>query len=174
MAACLEPLVRLVPTPVACQLTGLSTAKLREWTTRRALFSSDVPPRGKGSPASFSWQTILVLRLAVLLRERFAVELECHRPGFKALRARLATTSFIGLWGMSAALTADGQWSLLEESAAAPEDALLLLLDPHLTVIRDGFALPGDTVAQLDLFSLPAVHSLAGRGTSPSRARKAA
>ncbi|HEY8263651.1 MAG TPA: MerR family transcriptional regulator, partial [Methyloceanibacter sp.] len=60
-----------VTTPHACQLTGLSTEKLREWTSRRALIPADVKPRRKGSPAKYTWQTILILRLAVTLREQF-------------------------------------------------------------------------------------------------------
>ena len=36
--------MRLVTTPVASKLTGLSTEKLREWTSRRALVPADVRP----------------------------------------------------------------------------------------------------------------------------------
>src|SRR5690242_4809660 len=47
--------MRFVKTPAAVQLTGLSTVTLREWTSRRALIPADLPPKGKGSPAGFTW-----------------------------------------------------------------------------------------------------------------------
>jgi hypothetical protein len=154
--------VRFVPTPIASQLTGLSTDKLREWTSRRALVPADIRPKRKGSPAKFSWQTILVLKVAVLLHDRFALELQAHKAAFAELRKALKSKSFIALWGRRLALGFDGTWSFVDEGAPAPQaDVLLVKLDPHLAVIRDGFALPDAPVAagQLDLFSLPAVHS---------------
>ena len=127
-----------MPTPIASQLTGLSTDKLREWTSRRALIPADQRPKRKGSPAKFSWQTILVLRVAVLLRAQ----------------------SFIALWGKRLVLAPGRTWSFLDAAGSAPEsDALLIALDPHLVIIRDGFALPGATEErQLDLFTLPTLH----------------
>lgn len=153
--------MRLVPTPLACQLSGLSTDKLREWTSRRALIPADVPPKGKGSPARFSWQTILVLRIAALLRDRFGLELQAHKASFDELRRVLGTKSFIALWGQRLALYWDGNWSFLEKYDPAPEaDAILVHLNPHLRVLRDGFALPDAAASsgQMDLFSLPAIH----------------
>ncbi|MDA9392180.1 hypothetical protein WN73_16555 [Bradyrhizobium sp. CCBAU 45394] len=154
--------MRLVATPVASRLTGLSTEKLREWTSRRALIPADVRPKQKGSPAKFTWQTILVLRLAVLLRDQFAVELQAHKAAFAALRKDLRSTSFIGLWGSRLALAPRGKWFFLDEDTPASDvDALIVHLDPHLAVIRDGFALPDAATAagQFDLFSLPTMHS---------------
>ena len=89
--------MRSVPTPRACQLSGLSTEKLREWTSRRALVPADVRPKGKGSPARFSWQTILVLRISVLLRDQFSLELQAHKVSFDKLRKALRSKSFIAL-----------------------------------------------------------------------------
>ena len=150
--------MRLVPTQIACTLAGLSTERLREWTSRRALIPADVAPTRKGQPARFSWRTILVLRLAVVLRERFAVELEHHRSGLSSLRERLDSLSFIALWGQSVTLDAEGTWSLVDQSTGPAGDALLLRLDPHLEVLRDGFELPGaPPSSQLDLFALPAI-----------------
>ncbi len=156
-----EPLLNLVPTPVASQLTGISTDKLREWTSRRVLIPADVRPKRKGSPAKFTWQTILVLRLAVLLRERLAVELEAYSATLTDLRNHLRTTSFIGLWGRRVALAPHGKWFLLDDGTSVVEtDALVLHLNPHLVVIRDGFSLPdaASAAGQLDLFSLPRLH----------------
>lgn len=158
--------MRLVPTPVASQLTGLSTEKLREWTNRRALVPADVRPKQKGSPAQFSWQTILVLRLATLLRDQFAVELESHKIAFAKFRNELTSTSFIALWGRSIALEPRGKLSMLEAGTSFLEcDAIIIHLDPHLAIIRDGFALPDAATAagQMDLFSLPAMQA-----TSPN------
>ena len=150
--------LNLVSTPVASKLTGISTDKLREWTSRRALIPADVRPQRKGSPAKFAWQTILVLRLAVLLRDHLAVELEAYSATLTDLRDHLRATSFIGLWGRRVALAPCGSWSFLDEGNLMVEtDALILHLDPHLVVIRDGFSLPDAATAagQLDLFSLP-------------------
>ena len=164
-----ETALRSVPTPIACQLTELSTDKLREWTRRRALVPADVRPKGKGSPAGFSWQTILVLRIAVLLRDRFNLELQAHKHSLDNLRKALRTKSFIVLWGQRLALHSNGDWSFLEQAEAAPgTDTLLIHLDPHLRVLRDGFTLPDAEAqnGQLDLFSLPAVRGRPARNAA--------
>ncbi|WP_104494275.1 hypothetical protein [Paracoccus denitrificans] len=152
--------MQFMPTPVASQLTGLSTDKLREWTSRRALIPADERPKRKGSPAKFSWQTILVLRVAVLLRNEFSLELQAHKAAFAELRKLLRSQSFIALWGKRLALLPGRAWALLDGAEALPPtDALLIALDSHLAVLRDGFALPGASEErQLDLFSLPSVH----------------
>lgn len=163
-------MLRLVPTPVACKLTGLSTEKLREWTSRRAIVSADVRPKGKGTPAKFSWQAILILRVAVLLRDQFNVELQAHKTSFDGLRKMLRENSFLSLWGSRLALHPGGDWSLVEaDSLAMAGDGILIALDPHLIVLRDGFALPDASEGQLDLFSLPAVRRVR-RGASSSEA----
>ena len=148
-----------MPTPIASQLTGLSTDKLREWTSRRALIPADLRPKQKGSPAKFSWQTILVLRVAGLLRDQFSLELQAHKIAFADLRKLLRSQSFIALWGKQLALGPGGAWTILDGVEVAPQtDALLIALDPHLAILRDGFALPGASEEkQLDLFSLPTV-----------------
>lgn len=100
-------------------------------------------PKGKGSPAKLSWQTILMLRVAVLLRDQFNLELQAHKAEFADLRKLLLSQSFIALWGMRLALGSDRAWVLLDGGDAIPTtDALLITLDPHLDVLRDGFALP--------------------------------
>ncbi len=163
-----------MPTPIASQLTGLSTDKLREWTSRRALIPADQRPKSKGSPAKFSWQTVLVLRVAVLLRDHFSLELQAHTPAFAELRKLLRSQSFIALWGKRLALKPGGTWGILESAEVIPEiDALLIALDPHLAVLRDGFALPAaNEERQLDLFSLPTVHGRPGLKRVPPRHTK--
>lgn len=143
------------PTPVASRLTGLSTETLREWTSRRALIPADVRPRKKGSPAQYSWQTVLVLRLAVALRNQFHVELQAHKALFDGLRVTLYQHSFIGLWGKSLAISAGGAWALVDQAdAVRPDDAILIRLDPHLDIISAGFMLPDPRAVpgQFDLF----------------------
>src|SRR4029450_10411018 len=56
-----------------------------KWTSRRALIEADIRPKSKGSPARYTWQTILVLRVALTLRERFHVELQAHKPLFDSI-----------------------------------------------------------------------------------------
>jgi len=168
--------LRYVTTPLASKLTGLSTEKLREWTSRRALVPPDVRPRQQGSPAKFNWQTVLVLRIAVTMRDRFHVELQAHRALFASLRTELRRRSFIALWGQSLALSGSGEWTLVDDAGSVPsEDALLIRLDPHLRVLSVSFSLPdlASTPSQLDLFSLPNVHRAklqdhGSRGRRPS------
>lgn len=172
--------MRFVTTPVATELTGLSTEKLREWTSRRALVPADVRPKGKGSPAQFTWQTILVLRIAVLLRDSFGLELASHKPAFAALRSQLRAKSFIELWGNRLALSTSGTWTFIDQGDELPGgDFLIAELNPHLRVLRDRFALPAATAGQFDLFSLPNLQGRARRtqdqqATAPARERKTA
>lgn len=152
--------MRYVATPVASALTGLSIDKLREWTSRRALVPADIRPKKQGSPAQFSWQTILVLRIAALLRDKFHLELEAHKLFLSGFRRQLRKTSFIALWGQKLALVSNGSWKLVNDTNdVAGDDAVFIRLDPHLANISVGFALPNlaNGQGQLDLFSLPAV-----------------
>lgn len=148
--------MRFVTTPAATLLTGLSTATLREWTSRRALIPADIPPKGKGSPAGFTWQTILLLRIAVTLRDRFHLELQPHRALFTSLKAGLRRTSFIALWSKALALQGGDDWAFVETADATPltEDAVIIRLQPHLEALSIGFALPRPTPSpgQLELF----------------------
>lgn len=148
--------MRFVKTPAAAQLTGLSTVTLREWTSRRALIPADLAPKGKGSPAGFTWHTILLLRIAVVLRDRFHFELQPHLNLFASLKAGFQRTSFIALWGKSLILRGDNNWSLVEDADGPPlaEDAVVIRLQPHLEALSAGFSLPHPTKSswQLELF----------------------
>lgn len=148
--------MRLVPTRQTLQLTGLSAPTLREWTSRRALIPADVPPKSQGSSAQYSWQTVLLLRLAATLRDRFHLELQAHRSVFASLRQDLRGRSFIALWDKAIALHGRDEWLLIEETRVEPlrQDAVIILLNPHLLILSEGFALPKpESVAgQLDLF----------------------
>lgn len=148
--------MRLVPTRQALQLTGLTPAKLREWTSRRALIPADLPPKSQGSSAQYSWQTILVLRLALTLKDKFCLELKAHRGLFISLRRSLKGRSFVALWDHVLALRGSADWTLVNEVGEEPldADAIMLRLNPHLEVLASGFALPDPRRAagQLDLF----------------------
>jgi hypothetical protein len=98
--------------------------------------------------------------VAVLLRDQFSLELQAHKAAFADLRKLLRSQSFIALWGKRLALGPRRTWVFLDGTDAVPAtDALLIALDPHLAILRDGFALPGASEErQLDLFSLPSVH----------------
>ena len=170
--------MRFVTTPDATVLTGLTTATLREWTSRRALIPADVPPKGKGSPASFTWQTILLLRIAVTLRDRFHLELQPHRTLFARLKTGLRRTSFIALWGKALALHGGDGWAFVEEANSPPlnDDAVIIRLQPHLEALSVGFALPRPTpsAGQLELFPARSIDPKANLPVaSSSRKRRA-
>jgi hypothetical protein len=152
----LEACVRLIRSREVLRLTGLSANQLREWTVRRALILPDVPAQKRGSEAKFSWRTVLLLRLAALLRNRFYVELHAHREVLASARELLDDASFPALWGMTLAIYDWHRCELLPSrtAPAADEDAVLLRLDRHLEVLSQRFGLP-DPVSQLPLF--PAV-----------------
>jgi hypothetical protein len=152
--------MRVVSTRDASRLTGLSTNKLREWTSRRALIPADIRPKSQGSPAKYSWQTILLLRIAVTLRDGFHLELQAYRPVLASLHGKLRSTSFVALWGKTLAIHADHRWAWLDDAEILPvADALIIKLDPHLNVLSQGFALPQPSAAsgQLDFFPAQAV-----------------
>lgn len=150
-------------------LTGLSSNQLREWTARRALIQPDVPPQKRGREARFSWQTVLLLRLAVVLRSRFHVELQAHRDLLIAARKLLKGASFPALWGTTLAIYGLRRCELLPPYAvpSALEDAVLLRLDRHLVVLSQGLGL-SDPESQLPLF--PAIPVRSGE-VAKTRAR---
>lgn len=147
--------MRLVTTGIATSLTGLSTGQLREWSSRRALVPADVQNRGRGSPAQYGWQAILLLRIASLLKDRFRLELHAHRALFADVRETLGSISFLKLWGASLGIYDSKKWELLYAGAASTvsTDAIILHLDPHLAVLAAEFAMPSPAPAgQLELF----------------------
>mgnify|MGYP001083431162 CR=1 FL=1 len=162
--------MRLVSTRQAIQLTELSTEQLREWTTRRALIPADVQSRGRGAPAQYAWQTLLVLRLAVALRERFHIELEHHRAVFAGLRAELEKTSFVSLWGRALVIYDADRWALIPigETTGEAEQAIVAPLNAHLAVLSQGLPLPRPAAeGQLELFPVTAVGARPVGGARP-------
>ena len=119
-------------------LTGLTSHQLRDWTVRRRFVVPDREPNGPGTRASFSWRSVLMLRLLSALHHRFGVGLEEGRRATDSLRAELQRQSFVALWGKLVVAHEDLRAELAN---AAPKSAayILIPLDPHLEVISEGF-----------------------------------
>lgn len=136
-------------------LTGLTANQLREWSHRRDLIPPDIDARGPGRPALYSWQTVLLLRIAMVLRERFRIELQAHKKLLHALRDLFSGVPFPTLRGCLLALRAMEHGELLSEGmvrvGGGDPDTLFLRLDPHLDVLESEFA-PQDHSGQLPLF----------------------
>jgi hypothetical protein len=145
--------MRLVRASEVQRLTGLSADQLREWTTRRGLIEPDLKPNGPGSRARFAWQTVLLLRLAVVLKESFHIELHAQRGLFQDLAERLAKVSFPALRGFVLVIGREGNLNIspIEEIRSPTADILMLHLDPHLDVLSTEFGL-NEPIRQLPLF----------------------
>jgi hypothetical protein len=160
--------VQLIKTRHVPALTGLTADQLREWTVRRALIQADEPAKKRGQEARFSWQTLLVLRLAVVLRSQFHVELQAHRDLLVSARNRLDGASFLGLWGATFAIYGLSRCELLAARmppSSVEEDVILLRLNRHLEVLSLGLEMP-TPIAQLSLFPAVPLKS-AGEGGRP-------
>lgn len=165
--------MRLVKSRDVPALTGLTADQLREWTVRRGLVQPDEPAQKRGSEAKFSWQTLLVLRLAVVLRTRFHVELQAHRELLWSARKLLDGASFPGLWGGALAIYGLTRCELLSARAPVPspeEDVILLRLNRHLEALSQGLGLP-EPISQLPLF--PAVGLRSAAESIPAEGRRA-
>ena len=152
--------MRLIKTRAVLGLTGLSADQLREWTSRRALISPDVKSKGRGSSARFSWQTVLILRLAIVLKDEFRLELQAHRELFVQIRDLLNRASFPGLWDMALALHGMRSCELVDPERLVSMDGnvLLLRLNPHLEVLSVGLGI-ARLPLQLSLFPAVPVQS---------------
>ena len=155
--------MRLIKSRDVLALTGLTADQLREWTVRRGLIHPDVPASRQGQQAQFSWQTVLLLRLAVVLRTRFHVELQAHRALLTRARALLANRSFPSLWGHRLVISGLEDCSLLGASDPLPadEDVIILRLNHHLDALSRGLGVT-EPLAQLQLFPAVGIR----RGTS--------
>lgn len=144
--------MRLVEGRKARELTGLSSDQLREWTGRRGLVSPDLPARGKGSPAKFSWQNILVLRLCMVLRSDFRIELKAHRALLNSMSEIFKHALFHSLFNKRIALVGMKRCVLLPTNQPIDgNDTLVLDLERHLSLIATDFSFQ-DPVSQLPLF----------------------
>lgn len=165
--------MRLIKSRHVPALTGLTADQLREWTVRRALVQPDEPAQKRGSEARFSWQTLLLLRLAVVLRMQFRVELQAHRELLASARKLLGGASFPGLWGGTLAIYGHSRCELLSARTplhSAEDDVILLRLNRHLEALSLGLELP-DAGSQLSLFPAVGLRS-AAEGVEPRRAER--
>lgn len=147
--------MRLLQAGEVRKLTGLSSDQLREWTSRRGLIEADSKPSGPGTRARFAWQAVLLLRIAVVLKKQFHIELQSQKPLFSALSVQLEKTSFPALRETALVLESDGGFDIVPMKAlrhvTERGDCLILLLDPHLGVLSTQFGMP-EPMRQLPLF----------------------
>jgi hypothetical protein len=106
----------------------------------------------------YSWQTVLVLRLAVVLKEVLHVELQAKRSALSKLTQRIKGSSFPSLRGKVLFFGAEGKLdiSVAADVAALRSDGIVLQLDPHLDVLATSFDV-AEPVHQLPLFPAVAV-----------------
>lgn len=150
--------MQLVKASEVQKITGLTGDQLREWTTRRRLIEPDAKPNGPGTRARYSWQTVLLLRVAVVLKNQFHVELQSQKALFSCLSRRLEKTSLPALRGMALVMHAGGTSEILavEEVCDPTSDFLTIRLDPHLDVLSTEFGMV-EPMRQLPLFPARAV-----------------
>jgi hypothetical protein len=146
--------MKYVGTPETSELTGLSVETLREWTIRRALIPADVLPRAKGSPAQYSWQTVLILRLALSMKNRFHIELQAHKPLFAQLKEELRSLEPADLRGKALLLLGDGRWTLADGTARVQADVLVINFKSYLDFLSEFFGFAGAASQQFSLFPI--------------------
>ncbi len=135
----------------ALRLTELSESQLREWCGKRGLFQPTVPARGPGRIALYSWHDLIALRVFREIFYVFGGRASSWAPGIGELRQRLDGQFFPSLWGKSA-IFKDQRSAILGALSTPPLSgaALLVPLDPHLTVIANRAA-PDQLQAELPL-----------------------
>jgi hypothetical protein len=137
---------------------GLTADQLREWTARGRLIEPDAKSNGPGSQARFSRQTVLLLRIAVVLNDTFHVKLQAQRGLFSALSQRLAKMFFSMQQGTTLVLNDQVVFDLvpLDELGASKSDFLIVRFDPHLDVLSTELDL-AEPSRRLQLFPAGAV-----------------
>lgn len=140
------------------RLTGLSPDQLREWSNRRGLIKPDVQANGPGHKARYSWQTVLLLRLAMVLKTTFHVELQAQRELFARLAQQLKNRPFHSLRGLALIVQTTSLHEIvnLSKFCALDTDVLIIRLDPHLDALSAEFGLAEPT-AQFPLFAVVAM-----------------
>jgi hypothetical protein len=146
--------LRLIGSREVQSLAGLSSNQLREWTGRRGLVTPDRPAQGKGRQARFSWQTVLVLRLALTMKQDLHIELQAHRKSLAQVKRLFQERSFAALSNKVLLLEGEiriGLSDISEATFGVDGAAIVVPLAPHLKVLTDYF---GMTAAneQLPLF----------------------
>lgn len=122
-------------------LTGLTHDQLREWTGRRGIVAPDVRPNGPGTRALYSWQTVLLLRIATTLKSKFFIELTASRPLLAAISRQIKGLRFSELSSMVLVIHDSNSFNLIEQSNPfqAQDGAIVIPLEPHLKALSDSF-----------------------------------
>jgi hypothetical protein len=141
----------LVQAADATKLTGLSSNQLREWCGRREILEPDIAPSGPGRHALYGWQTLLVLRVLLVLQEEFGVEVVAWAKAARRFRKLVDKRSFPSLTTAWVFFADCNQAVLLEsiKRGSRVDAGLLLPLKPHLDVLATAFASQGDSQMQL-------------------------
>jgi hypothetical protein len=134
-------------------IAGLTKNQLREWSGRRAILSPDVPGKGRGRHALYSWSTVLVLRIFAKLQADFHIEVGCYGGLLGALRDDLRTRGMLGLYGRVLVLESHAAYAIEHRRRVNTRAALVVDLDEHLREIES--LLSEGAPAQFPLF--PAV-----------------
>lgn len=134
---------KFVRSPEAAWLAGLPIDRLRDWQ-RRGVVLPQLSPPGRGRQPKYSWKSILLLRMAVILRDRFKLELSALGYQFFELSNVLSDTEFASLWGKYLALDSGEHWILADprENIIPTTEGLLIRLDPHLQILSEAFFPP--------------------------------
>lgn len=82
--------------------------------------------------------------MAVILRDRFKLELSALGYQFFELSNVLSDTEFASLWGKYLALDSGEHWILADprENIIPTTEGLLIRLDPHLQILSEAFFPP--------------------------------
>lgn len=151
--------MQMIGSADARAIAGLTHNRLREWTGRRGLVEPDIPARGKGTQARFSWRTLLILRLAKSLQDDLGVELSAHKQNLKGIQNALQGESLQALWKKAAVFSLTHGPSLVQETdlLASPQKAMIvMMLQPHLRDIVKAFGVAEPTM-QLPLFPVSSI-----------------
>jgi hypothetical protein len=98
---------------------------------------------------SFSWRSVLRLRLLSQLHQKFGVALEEGRKATDSIRDQIDRQSFVVLWGKMMVAHEDLH-AELTDAAPRASSCILIPLDPHLQLISEGF---GDLTHQAQQLS---------------------
>lgn len=150
--------MRLFQTADVLRASGLTKSQLREWTGRgrRELLHPDVVASGPGTHALFAWQTVLVLRVLLILHRDFATEVGAWAPAAQRLRGKLEHMPVFNLWRFHAVFPSTTDVVLTANIAEAGAGGIVVPLEPHAEALAQMLALP--RTDQLPLFPTMAVN----------------
>lgn len=144
MVPIIEKKMRLVQAADAIEVTGLTRNQLREWTSRgrREILTADVEPEGPGRHALFSWQTLLVLRVLLVLHNDFACEIGAWGASARNLRRELEKVSFASLWRSGIHFSDCRTVAVIDNGRTLDRPGIFVPLEPHLQLLADKLSLP--------------------------------